>query len=145
MVKIRCQKSLCQYDTDQDIDPTEVANTKIAPLELHDHQVYPPALLPPAVAQSVAPQQNTQRVAPPKLILVDGKIEEAGWEALTHAWANYKNAGNVQDSNEKSLLANVLGAVYTKVFGRFGGNSIRRSYRTIPPGQCKETCGYTEK
>ena len=37
-----------------------------------------------------------------------------------HAWANYKNAGNVQVGNEKSLLANMLGAVYTKVFGRFG-------------------------
>ena len=120
MVRMRCQKHLCPYDTDQDIDATEAATTKIALLDLHDRQVHPPAPLQPQVVQQVAPQQNTQRVQPPKLILVDGKIEEAGWDAFAHAWANYKQAGNVQVGNEKSLLANVLGETYTKVFGRLG-------------------------
>ena len=92
---MRCQKQLCPYDTDQDIDATETTTTKIALLDLHDRQVDPPAPIQLTVAQPVIQQQNTQRVAQTKLILVDGKIEEAGWEAFAHAWANYNNAGNV--------------------------------------------------
>ena len=63
---------------DQDIDATEATTTKIALLDLHDCQVHPPAPLQPQVAQPAVPQQNTQRVSPPKLILVDGKMEEGG-------------------------------------------------------------------
>ena len=55
--------------------------------------------------------QNTQRIKPPKLVLVEGKIEEAGWEAFAHALGNYKIAGNMQAGNKKSLLAQVLGEV----------------------------------
>ena len=61
---MRCQKQLCPYDTDQDIDATEAATTKIALLDLHDRQVHPPAPLQPQGAQPVAPQQNTQWVCP---------------------------------------------------------------------------------
>ena len=46
-------------------------------LGLHNTGVHPPAQAQPAVIQ---PQQNTQQAQPPKLILVEDKIEEAGWE-----------------------------------------------------------------
>ena len=120
---MRCKQVGCQYDTTEDAPATANPTLRdhIDLLSLHDRQLHPPATLQqPQVVQQVAPQQNTQRVQPPKLILVDGKIEEAGWDAFAHAWANYKQAGNVQVGNEKSLLANVLGETYTKVFGRLG-------------------------
>ena len=120
MVRMRCQKQLCPYDTDQDIDATEAATTKIALLDLHDRQVHPPAPLQPQGAQPAAPQQNTQQVSPLRLILVEGQIEEAAWEAFAHTWANYKSAGNVGVGNKKALLANVLGETYTKVLGDSG-------------------------
>ena len=123
LVKMRCKRVDCQYDTTEDAPATANPTLRdhIDLLSLHDRQLHPPATLQqPQVVQQVAPQQNTQRVQPPKLILVDGKIEEAGWDAFAHAWANYKQAGNVQVGNEKSLLANVLGETYTKVFGRLG-------------------------
>ena len=117
---MRCLQVGCQFDSSTSFSATDTPTTSdhVAILQMHDrtHQQVPA----PAVAQPVAPQQNIQRVQPPKLILVDGKIEEAGWDAFAHAWANYKQAGNVQVGNEKSLLANVLGETYTKVFGRLG-------------------------
>ena len=113
---VGCTFQGCQYDTDQAL--THAMNPTLADhlamLGLHNTGVHPPAQAQPAVIQ------NTQRAQPPKLILVEGKIEEAGWEAFTHAWENYKIAGNVQVGNEKALLAQVLGEVYSRVFGRLG-------------------------
>ena len=112
----------CQYDTDQAL--TQAKNPTLADhlamLRLH----YAGVLPPPQAALPVIPQQNTQWVSPPKLILVDGKMEEAVWEAFAHAWANYKSAVNVQVGNENLLLASVLAETYTKVFGRLGGYCI---------------------
>ena len=51
--------------------------------------------------------------------MVEGKIEEDGWEAFTHAWQEFKTASNVQVSNKKALLAQV----YTRVFGRLGATA----------------------
>ena len=127
----------CQYDTDQAL--TQAMNPTLADhlamLGLHNTVVHsPPQAVPP-----VAPQQNTQRVSPPKLILVDGKMEEAVWEAFAHAWANYKSAGNVQVGNKNLLLASVLAKTYTKVFGRLGATA----FNTLTKG--KGTRGNTKE
>ena len=118
---VGCTFQGCQYDTDQAL--THAMNPTLADhlamLGLHNTVVHPP----PQAALPVVPQQNTQRVSPPKLILVDGKMEEAVWEAFAHAWANYKSAGNVQVGNENLLLASVLAETYTKVFGRLGATA----------------------
>ena len=118
---MRCKQVGCQYDTTEDAPATANPTLRdhIDLLQIHVQLVHPP-LPAQAPAHPVAPQQNTQRVSPPKLILVDGKMEEAAWEAFAHAWANYKSAGNVQVGNKNPLLASVLGETYSKVFGRLG-------------------------
>ena len=115
---VGCTFQGCQYDTDQAL--TQAKNPTLADhlamLRLH----YAGVLPPPQAALPVIPQQNNQWVSPPKLILVDGKMEEAAWEVFANAWENFKSAGNVQVGNKNPLLASVLGETYSKVFGRLG-------------------------
>ena len=68
----------------------------------------PAPTLPPLAFQP----QNVQRVRPPQLCLVDGKIEETDWEALEAVWANWYG--------KQTQLGSVLGETYTKVIGRLG-------------------------
>ena len=97
-------------DLDADVNPTVADH--IAMLGHHRGGVHEQAQALPAAPQPPPQAHNVTRVQPPQLRLVDGKLEEADWEAFEVEWANFKNAGNLQICTEK------LGETYNRVFGR---------------------------
>ena len=96
-----CHYPGCQYNTGQDlaaeVNPTVADH--IAMLGHHRAGVHEQAQALPAAPQPPPQAHNVTRVQPPQLRLVDGKLEEADWEAFEAERENFK----------KHQLGSVLG------------------------------------
>ena len=108
-------KHTCQYDTDEDIAKECTVAEKQLQLQMHIGAMHAaPQAATPAVAGG-----RTEKFPRPKLILVDGYVNEEDWEYFNNSWTSYKTLAN-PGTSAKEVLGASLGEVDSMVFARVG-------------------------
>ena len=122
---LNCPHTGCQYDTGQVLivvmNPT--LDKHIAMLGHHIQGAHQPA---PAYLNTTR-KPTPPQLQPPPVQNVTRFRQPCEWKdpgnwlgSICDEWANFMVAGHLQTGTEKHQLGSVLGATYTKIFGRLG-------------------------
>ena len=111
---MKCEYQDCVYDTDGVIPKESTVPEKLQLMQMHigAKHAAPPVVAPVATARM-------EKFPRPKLMLVDGYIDEEAWEYFINSWKNYKTLANPGGS-AREILGACLGEVDNMVFARAG-------------------------